>query len=323
MEPKFLQKSIPTLGIVIPVYNEEAVLHITISKLEPVFKDLISKKMILNDSFILFVDDGSKDNTWNIINTLCEQNAGYKGIKLSQNYGHQKALLAGLLSAKSKADCIISMDADLQDDVNLLHEFVDSYIDGYEIVYAVRKKRETDTFFKRQTAALFYSLMDKLGVKLKPHHADYRLASKRVLDELEQFNEVNIFLRGLFPLLGFNSKEIYYNRQERAAGDTKYSLKKMLSFAIEGITSFSITPLRAITVFGFIIFIFSLFMSGYVLLESLYFHNVVRGWSSLALSLYMLSGIQLLSLGVIGEYIGKIYTETKRRPRFIIEQQLM
>ncbi len=323
MNTKLIKKSIPTLGIVIPLYNEEAVLHLTIAKLEPIFQELIAQHKILPDSFILFVDDGSKDETWSIVDSLCNQNKSYKGIKLSQNYGHQKALLAGLLSAKNKADCIISMDADLQDDINLLHEFIDSYIEGYEIVYAVRKKRTKDTFFKRHTAALFYKFMNKLGVKLKQNHADYRLASKRVLDELEQFNEVNIFLRGLFPLLGFNSKEIYYNRQERAAGETKYPLKKMISFAIEGITSFSIIPLRLITALGFIIFILSLLMSAYVLFESLFFNNVVRGWSSLALSLYMLSGIQLLSLGVIGEYVGKIYTETKRRPRFIIEEQLI
>ena len=323
MNTKLIKKSIPTLGIVIPAYNEEAVLHLTIAKLEPIFQDLIAQHIILPDSFILFVDDGSKDDTWSIVDSLCNQNKSYKGIKLSQNYGHQKALLAGLLSAKNRADCIISMDADLQDDINLLHEFIDSYIEGYEIVYAVRKTRTKDTFLKRHTAALFYKFMNKLGVKLKQNHADYRLASKRVLDELEQFNEVNVFLRGLFPLLGFNSKEIYYNRQERAAGETKYPLKKMISFAIEGITSFSIIPLRLITTLGFIIFILSLLMSTYVLFESLFFNNVVRGWSSLALSLYMLSGIQLLSLGVIGEYVGKIYTETKRRPRFIIEKQLI
>lgn len=323
MDHEIVRKPTPTLGIVIPVYNEEDVINKTVSKLEQVFQELILEKIILENSFILFVDDGSKDSTWRIIKELFERNEYFRGIKLSRNHGHQNALLAGLLTAKDKADCVISMDADLQDDINLIREFVCSYLDGYELVYAIRKERKTDTFFKRKSASLFYSLMQKIGIAIKHNHADYRLASKQVLEQLADFNEANIFLRGIFPLIGFPSKEIYYNRQERAAGITKYPFKKMLSFAIEGITSFSNIPLRVITILGLIIFLFSLFMSLGVLIEALLLHNVVRGWSSIALSIYMLSGIQLLCLGVIGEYIGKIYSETKRRPRFIIEQKLI
>ncbi|EKD92390.1 MAG: hypothetical protein ACD_29C00031G0005 [uncultured bacterium] len=317
------KKSSPILAIVIPVYNEEKVLDQLIFKLLPVFCDLILKQKILENSFILFVDDGSQDNTWSIIKNLCEQKNYFKAIKLSRNYGHQQALLSGLLAAKENADCVISMDADLQDDVELLRKFIDGYIEGYEVIYAIRKERNIDTFFKRQSASFFYYFMQKMAVKIKKNHADYRLASKKVLDYLSEFNEVNIFLRGIFPMIGFSSTEIFYNRQKRAAGKTKYPLMKMLSFALDGITSFSNTPLRFIAIFGFLIFMLSLLFSGYVFIEKFILHSVVRGWSSLVLSIYMLSGIQLLSLGIIGEYIGKIYSETKRRPRFIIEEKLM
>lgn len=315
---------VPRLAIVLPAYNEEAVLEKTIEALDPILTDLMLQNKITSNSYMMFVDDGSVDQTWAIISSFHAANKErYKGLKLAKNSGHQNALLSGLLHAKDQADCVISLDVDLQDDINLIYQFIDSYHEGYDVVYGIRDSRETDTFFKRNTALLYYKMLRKFGVQIKHNHADYRLMSKAVLDQLAHFTETNIFLRGIVPLLGFPSKEIYYDRQERAAGETKYPLKKMLQFAVEGITSFSNFPLRLISFLGFFIFVISVGLSVYALLQSLIFHNVIRGWTSIVLSLYALSGAQLLCLGVIGEYIGKIYSETKKRPKFIIERSLM
>lgn len=318
-----IQRTCPKLGLVIPVYNEEEVLNKTVQALDPIFNDLIHQNKITPDSFILFVDDGSQDSSWKIIASLHEKNnTRFKGLKLSKNSGHQSALLCGLMSAKEFSDCVISMDVDLQDDIRLMYGFLEAYSEGYDVVYGIRSARDTDTYFKRTTAVLYYRILKKFGVNIKHNHADYRLMSKQALDQLANFSETNIFLRGLVPLIGFPSKEIYYDRQKRAAGVSKYPLKKMLLFAIDGITSFSNLPLRAISLLGFFVFIFSIVMSVYVLFQNLILHNVVRGWASITLSMYALSGIQLLCLGIIGEYIGKIYTETKRRPKYIIEKNL-
>lgn len=306
----------PIISIVVPCYNEEAVLRKTIEKLQTVILELVHKNKIDSRSFITCVDDGSRDQTWQII-----KNAGIKGVKLSYNAGHQNALTAGLLFVKDKCDAAISIDADLQDDESLIEKFIDRFIEGNDLVYGVRKSRKRDTFFKKFSAKLFYRLMIKMGVEIVADHADYRLASKKVLIAFEKFPEVNLFLRGIFPLIGFNSDTVYYDRKEREAGKSKYPLKKMLSFAFDGITSFSVKPLRIITALGFTIFLASIFASFWVLVVKL-IHHTVHGWASIVLPIYFISGIQLLSLGIIGEYLGKIYLETKRRPKYIIEKTI-
>lgn len=307
------------LFVVIPCYNEEEVLPETSKRLVKKMAELERKGLITPDSKVLLVNDGSRDRTWEMICDLHKQNPLFEGVKLSRNRGHQNALLAGLMTAKGRCDVSISMDADLQDDMDAMDRFLEKYEEGCEIVYGVRNKRDTDTFFKRETALMFYRLMKALGVDITFNHADYRLMSNRALEALSQFDEVNLFLRGLAPLVGFQSDVVYYDRSERFAGESKYPLKKMLAFAIDGITSFSVKPLRLITTVGLVIFVVSLFMLLYTLVSWITGHAVL-GWTSTLASIWMIGGIQLLCLGVIGEYVGKIYNETKRRPRFIIDR---
>ena len=310
----------PRLYIVIPCYNEEAVLPIT----APLFRDkllsLSSQGKISPDSRVLFVNDGSKDSTWNLICRLAKEDEHYEGICLSRNRGHQNALLAGLMEAKDKCDITISIDCDGQDDINAMDEMVDEYLSGAEIVYGVRSKRETDTFFKRFTAESFYKLMKWMGADTVFNHADYRLVSSRALKEFSNFREVNIFLRGMFPLVGFKSTCVYYERHERIAGESHYPLKKMLALAFDGITSLSIRPIRIITGLGVFISLVAFALIVYALV-SYFTGNVVSGWASSLIVTCFLGGIQLISLGVIGEYVGKIYMETKARPRFIISER--
>lgn len=310
-----------TLYIVIPCFNEEAVLRETAKRIRFKINKLIVSGKISEDSKVLFVNDGSGDSTWDIIAELHSMNKLYYGVNLSRNRGHQNALLAGLMVAKEKADIVISMDADLQDDINAIDEMIDKYHEGNDIVYGVRNKRETDTLFKRVTAELFYKLMKALGADTVYNHADYRLMSRRALTGLSDFKEVNLFLRGIVPLIGYKSDIVYYERSERFAGESKYPLKKMISFALEGITSLSVKPIRMITIMGFFIFVISLFMLIYSLIQK-FTGNVVEGWSSLIVSIWAIGGAIILSIGVIGEYIGKIYLETKARPKYIIEEKL-
>lgn len=310
-----------TLYLVIPCYNEEAVLHETEHRLTLKMNQMIEADLISADSKMVFVNDGSRDATWSIIRELHVKNPLVQGINLSRNRGHQNAVLAGLMTVKEEADMVISMDADLQDDIEVLSEFVQAYHNGYDVVYGVRNSRATDTFFKRNTALAFYKLMQKMGVDVIYNHADYRLMSKRVVMELENFKEVNLFLRGLVPLIGFPSTVVTYDRQERFAGESKYPLKKMLSFAVDGITSFSIKPIRLVTVTGFAVFSISILMLLYSLIRHFTGQTIV-GWTSLAISIWAIGGLQLLGIGIVGEYIGKIYMETKARPKFIVEDWL-
>lgn len=310
----------PVLYIVIPCYNEEAVLPI----IAPLFRDkllsLTQQGKISPDSRVLFVNDGSKDNTWNLIRQLAKEDEHYMGICLSRNRGHQNALLAGLMEAKDKCDITISIDCDGQDDINAMDAMVDEYLTGAEIVYGVRSKRDTDTFFKRFTAESFYKVMKWMGADTVFNHADYRLVSSRALKEFANFREVNIFLRGMFPLVGFKSTCVYYERHERIAGESHYPLKKMLALAFDGITSLSIKPIRIITGLGVFISLAAFALIIYALV-SYFTGNVVSGWASSLIVTCFLGGIQLICLGVIGEYVGKIYMETKARPRFIISQR--
>lgn len=306
------------LYIVVPCYNEEEVLHETASRLKQKLQGMIDGGVIAENSRVLFVNDGSKDRTWQIITQLHEADPLFSGLKLSRNRGHQNALLAGLMTAKQFADMVISMDADLQDDIDAVDQFVAHYYNGCDVVYGVRSSRATDTAFKRGTAQGFYKFMRLLGVDIVDNHADYRLMSKRALEALAEYNEVNIFLRGIVPQLGFPTATVAYERKERFAGESKYPLKKMLAFAFDGITSFSVKPIRFVSVLGVVIFLVSLLMLVYALIMKILGHTVA-GWSTLMGSIWMIGGIQLLCLGMIGEYIGKIYSETKRRPRYIIE----
>lgn len=311
-----------TLYIVVPCYKEQEVLPETSRRLREKLISLREQGKISDRSRIMFVNDGSSDNTWPIIRELHEQEPEFfSGVNLSRNRGHQNALLAGLLTAVNAADMIISMDADLQDDVNAVDEMVDRYHEGYEVVYGVRSKRDTDTFFKRFTAEGFYKVMKALGVDIVFNHADYRLMSRRAVEGLAQFSEVNLFLRGIVPQIGYRWTTVTYERAERFAGESKYPLKKMLAFAADGITSFSVKPIRLVLTTGVIVFLVSLVMLLYALISKLAGHTSA-GWTSLMGSIWLIGGIQLLSLGVVGEYIGKIYNETKRRPRFIIESVL-
>lgn len=309
------------LMVVIPCYNEEEVLPETSRRLTRKMADLTAKGLITPDSRVLLVNDGSRDRTWELIEALHKENPLFEGVKLSRNRGHQNALLAGLMTARGRCDVSISMDADLQDDMDAMDRFLEKYNEGCDIVYGVRNKRETDTVFKRETALMFYRLMRAMGADITFNHADYRLMSNRALNGLAQFSEVNLFLRGLAPLVGYQSDVVTYDRSERFAGESKYPLKKMLAFAIDGITSFSVKPLRLITSVGLVIFVVSLFMLLYALISWVGGHTVT-GWTSTLASIWMIGGIQLLSLGIIGEYVGKIYNETKHRPRFIIERYL-
>jgi glycosyltransferase involved in cell wall biosynthesis len=311
----------PVLTIVVPCYNEEEVLSETIAALSAVLDQLTEEGLISPQSGLLFVDDGSRDSTWQQLEQHQKVNPYVSALKLARNAGHQNALLAGLMKAKERSDCVISIDADLQDDVRAIREFVLKYREGCDIVYGVRQSRQTDTWFKRTTAHCFYKWMVKMGVELEYNHADFRLMSRRALEHLERFQEVNLFLRGLVPLLGFPSARVYYDRKERMAGESKYPLKKMIAFALDGITSFSVTPIRFVTLSGILLFLLSL-VAGCYTLVSKWFGTAVSGWSSLMLSLWFIGGIQLLALGLIGEYIGKIYREVKRRPLYIVEKEL-
>ena len=315
------KKNEPILYVVVPCYNEEEVLEETTKQLKVKMEKLIKDKLISSKSKVMYVNDGSKDKTWDIIKSINEKEKLFTGITLSRNRGHQNALLGGLMTAKKYADVIISMDADLQDDINAIDEMIEKYKEGNDIVYGVRSARKKDTFFKRITAEGFYKFMKFLGVDCVYNHADYRLTSKRVLDEFENYKEVNLFLRGMFPLVGFKSDVVYYERNERFAGESKYPLKKMLNFAWDGITSFSIKPLRMICILGFVI----LFISIAIMIYSLVRHitgNTVSGWTFLSISIWFIGGLQMISTGIIGEYIGKVYNETKQRPRYIIAENL-
>lgn len=308
-----------TLYMVIPCYNEKEVLNETAVRLKEIYLKLINSNKINEKSKIVFVNDGSKDTTWEIIKNLHEKDNTFSGINLSRNKGHQNALLAGLLTVKNYSDMVISMDADLQDDINAIEEMVDKYLEGYEIVYGVRSKREKDTFFKRFTAQSYYKLLNSIGGEVIYNHADYRLMSKRTIEELANFKEVNLFLRGVIPMLGFPSTTVPYERNERLAGKSKYPLKKMLSFAIEGITSLSVKPIRIISGLGISIFVVSILMLVYIIVRH-QMGDTVTGWASVAVSVWAIGGLMLLSMGIIGEYIGKIYLETKERPKFIIKE---
>lgn len=307
------------LYVVVPCYNEEAVLKETASRLLGLFTALTKENLICEKSRIVFVDDGSADATWDIISSLADEHPGIEGIKLAHNAGHQNALLAGLMSVRNKCDCAVSIDADLQDDINAIREMVIRFRDGYEIVYGVRSERATDTFFKRSTAQGFYRLMRLLGVDLVYNHADYRLMSRRALEALSDFGEVNLFLRGIVPQLGFKHCSVQYARAERFAGESKYPLKKMLSFAFDGITSFTISPIRAITALGSLSCLAAIIVAVYTIVQKISGHTV-GGWASIMMSIWFIGGLQLMSLGLIGEYIGKIYKEVKHRPKFIIEE---
>lgn len=310
-----------TLYMVIPCYNEQEVLHETARQLKEKMESLKSRNMISDKSRIVFVNDGSKDNTWSIIEELHQSDSIFRGIKLSRNKGHQNALMAGLMTVKNECDAAISLDADLQDDINAIDAMVEKFREGCDIVYGVRSARKTDTFFKKFTAESFYKIMEKMGVEVTYNHADYRLMSKRALDALEQFKEVNLFLRGIVPMIGYKTDCVYYERKERFAGESKYPLKKMIAFAMEGITSLSVKPIGMITALGVGIFTISIIMLIYFLVRH-FIGQTVEGWTSLAVSVWAIGGLQLLAIGIIGEYIGKIYLETKARPKFIIEKYL-
>lgn len=308
------------LNIVVPCYNEEAVLHETTKQLSQLVDDLIAKGKILSCE-IIYVDDGSHDATWTLIEELQKSSTYVHGLKLAHNVGHQFALWAGLEYAAERADAIISIDADLQDDIAVIEQMIDAYKGGCEVVYGVRKERKTDTVFKRWTALGFYSLMQKMGVNIVYNHADFRLTSQRATQELMRYPERNMFIRGMVRLLGFKTAEVYYDRKERFAGESKYPLAKMLNFAVDGITSFSIQPLRMIATIGFIVTVLSFVAAVYALVSYLC-GSVVAGWTSMLISIWFIGGAILLSLGIIGEYIGKIYKEVKRRPRYHIEKTI-
>ena len=309
------------LYLVIPCYNEQEVLHETARRLREKMENLMESGTISGESRIMFVNDGSKDRTWEIIRELHESDPIYQGVKLSRNRGHQNALLGGLMAPKEYADMVISLDADLQDDIDVIDQFVEKYYEGCEIVYGVRSARKTDTFFKRFTAEGFYKLINFMGGEVVFNHADYRLMSRRALDELAKYKEVNLFLRGIVPMIGFQTGIVTYERHERFAGESKYPLKKMLALAVDGITSLSIKPIRVIVVLGMLIFLCSIAMLIYSLVQH-FLGNTSIGWTSLIVSIWAIGGLQLLAIGVIGEYIGKIYLETKARPKYIIEEVL-
>ena len=310
------------LSIVVPCYNEAEVIDETSKRLFSVLEGLIKKEMISPDSFILFVNDGSRDNTWELIRKLYKESKYVYGVNLAGNVGHQNALIAGLTVAVKCCDIIISIDADLQDDINVVEQMIEKYKAGNDIVYGVRESRSTDTFFKRQSALMFYKLMNVLGAKTIYNHADYRLMSKRAVEKLLSYPERNMFIRGIVPLIGFKTDTVAYDRKPRMAGDSKYPLKKMLSFAVDGITSFSIRPIRLIFTAGIIMLVITISVLIYTLIA--YFAGkTIQGWTSLMLSLWFIGSLMLIALGIIGEYIGKIYVEVKSRPRFFIEKTII
>ena len=308
--------------LVVPCYNEEEVLAETTKRLTAKLNAMIKGNVVSSESRIMYVNDGSKDRTWEIINEFYKSNEFVTGVNLSRNRGHQNALLAGLMTAKEYADIVISMDADLQDDIEVLDKFVEEYKNGSEIVYGVRSSRKKDTFFKKHTALAFYKIMEKMGVEIVYNHADYRLMSKRAIEELAGYKEVNLFLRGIIPMIGFKTSTVEYERDKRFAGESKYPLKKMIAFAIDGITSCSIKPIRLITTFGFLIFLISMLLLIYVVI-GYFLGNTVAGWPTLMVLMCFFGGFQIMSIGVVGEYVGKIYMETKERPRFIIADKIV
>lgn len=307
-----------TIWLVIPCYNEEEIISKTAECTKELMYALVNAGKISKASRILFVNDGSKDRTYEIIQELCDADKIFACVNLSRNRGHQNALLAGLMIAKDYADAVISMDADLQDDINVIKDFIDNFENGYDVVYGVRCDRTTDTFFKKFTAEGFYKFMKAMGVDVVYNHADYRLMSKRALEGLSEFDEVNTFLRGIVPLIGYKSTTVEYARKKREAGKTKYNLKKMISFAMEGITSFSVRPIKLALALGVLSFLVSIGMLIYCIYEHS-IGNTVSGWASLGVSIWAIGGLQMLMLGIVGEYVGKIYLETKRRPKYIIE----
>ena len=310
----------PLLSIVVPCYNEEEVLKETFTQLSSILKKMIIEKKVSDKSFILFVDDGSHDKTWKIIENEASNSSTIQGLKLSRNVGHQNALVAGMQYVTDTCDALISIDADLQDDVNAIFIMVDEFLKGNDIVYGVRSKRDKDTLFKKFSAETFYTVMKLMGVNLIFNHADYRLLSKKALNNLNAFPESNLFLRGIIPTIGLPHSIVYYERDERFAGESKYPLRKMLSFAWDGVTSFSSTPLRFISILGFLISLLSISMSVYIFYIVIFTDKALPGWASTVLPIYFIGGIQILSIGVAGEYIGKIYKETKRRPLYFIEE---
>ena len=312
-----MKKTSPVLFLIIPCYNEKEIIKLSVETINKKLQNLIARGVISKKSKAIFVNDGSKDGTLDLLKK--HKTKLMQIVSLSANKGHQNALLAGLNYAKDKCDCAISMDCDLQDDINLVDRFVESFAQGYEVVYGVRNDRKEDSFFKRFSAGAFYKLMKILGVDIVYNHADYRLLSNRALGHLLEFSEVNLFLRGIVPLLGFKSQNLYYKRNARVAGQSKYPFFKMLSFAIDGITSFSVKPLRILTLIGATIALFSLCVGVWALITKA-MGEAVSGWTSMVVSMYFLGGIQLLGLGIIGEYIGKIYRETKRRPLYFVEE---
>ncbi len=316
-------KNNPKIAVVVPCYNEEEVLPETIEVLSVFILDLMNRNIVSERSFLIFIDDGSKDKTWNIIETAAKKSNNIKGIKLSRNFGHQFALLAGMERIKDDCDIALTIDADLQDEISVVEKGIEKMVnDGCDIIYFARRERKTDSLFKKVTAILFYKIMILLGVDIVYNHADFRLVTKRILQELISFKEVNLFLRAMLPIMGFKSEIIYYDRKERLAGVSKYPFRKMLAFAWEGITSFSVAPLRFITILGFAVFFFSIIMGFYTLFEKFFGHGVVPGWASVVIPIYVLGGIMIFSLGIVGEYIGKIYKEVKRRPRYIVEKEV-
>jgi glycosyltransferase involved in cell wall biosynthesis len=318
---KNMHRSLPVLWIVIPCYNEQEVLPITAPMFLEKIIQLQQDGLIDKESRILFVNDGSKDRTWEIISELAEKDSRFLGISQSRNRGHQNALVAGMMEAADRCDITITIDCDGQDDLNAMDEMVDRYLDGCEIVYGVRSDRDTDTWFKRTTAQGYYKVLGSLGAEVVYNHADYRLLSRRALQALLSFGEVNMFLRGMVPMLGFNTAQVYYERGERVAGESKYPFRKMVAFAMEGITSLSNKPIRYILLLGALCALLGVAMAIYVIV-SLARGNTVAGWASTMMSIWLLGGLQLMSLGLIGEYVGKIYMETKRRPKFILEEHL-
>jgi glycosyltransferase involved in cell wall biosynthesis len=311
-------RPIPVLSIVVPCFNEEAVLHHSVERLLQLRRRLTAAGKVASASEVVLVDDGSADRTWELISAFVQEGGPIVGVKLSRNCGHQNALLAGL--GVAAGDAIVTIDADLQDDEDAIEAMVDAFLQGHEVVYGVRARRDSDTWFKRCTAQAFYGLMARLGVHTVPDHADFRLLSRRAVRDLEQFNESNLFLRGVVPLLGLPSTVVHYDRRPRLAGESKYPLRKMIEFALNGITSFSVAPLRAITFLGLSVSFACVVLAAWVLAVKLFTTSAVPGWASTMLPIYFLGGLQLFCLGVLGEYIGKIYTETKRRPRFLVEK---
>ena len=314
-------KKTDTLYILMPCYNEEKVIENSVCELTSVLKQLINKKKISKKSRLFIIDDGSSDSTVSIIRSLMTDNNYVSGLVLSRNYGQQNALMCGLKHISDKADMVITIDADLQDDISVIEEMILKYYDGIDVVYGVRKSRKKDSFFKRNTAQFFYRFMTKMGVEIVYNHAEFRLLSKRVINELDGFEERNLFLRGIIPLIGFSSDKVYYERKKRMGGTSKYSLKKMINLALDGITSFSIKPIRLIFNLGLIMLVLSFVVIMYSIAVKL-LGKTVSGWTFIVCSIWLISGIQMISLGIIGEYIGKIYSETKKRPRYIIKEEL-